>query len=120
MADSEEVERLELYMPAGLKLKKEYFSGFGKEELIPTIIALLVFLIIDSIVFMVGIHNITVLFFIPLLGTAAVGMMFIKGELNLSPVDIIKLEIQFAKNQKWYPYIAKDEWENIDEMYRRS
>lgn len=107
------MESMELYMPSGLKLKKEYFPGFGKEELIPTLISVFVFLIVDSMVFMAGIHNITILFFIPLFGVSAVGMMQVKGELNLSPVDIIKLEFQFAKSQKYYPYIAKNEWENI-------
>ena len=110
---TEETERMELYMPSGVKLKKEYFPGFGKEEFIPTLISVFIFLIIDCLVFMAGIHNITILFFIPLLGVSAVGMMQIKGELNLSPTDIIKLDIQFLKSQKYYPYIAKDEWRNI-------
>lgn len=114
MADLEEKESMELYMPSGLKMKKEYFPGFGKEELIPTLISIFIFLIVDSVAFLTGIHDITVLFFIPLLGVSVVGMMQIKGELNLSPVDIIKLELQFAKSQKYYPYIAKNEWENIE------
>lgn len=113
MAETEEMESMELYMPSGLKMKKEYFPGFGKEEFIPTLISGFVFLIIDSVLFIAGIHNITILFLVPLFGIGAVGMMQIKGELNLSPVDIIKLELQFAKSQKYYPYIAKNEWENI-------
>lgn len=114
MAKSEELERMELYMPSGLKMKKEYFPGYGKNELIPTIISAFVFLIIDSIVYMIGIHNVTVLLFIPLLGVGTVGMLLVKGELNMSPVDVIKLEIRFIKSQKYYPYRAKNEWENIE------
>lgn len=114
MAEAEETERMELYMPSGLKMKKEYFPGYGKNELIPTIIAAFVFLIIDSIVYMIGIQNVTILLFIPLLGVGTVGMLLVKGELNLSPVDIIKLEFRFMKSQKYYPYRAKNEWENIE------
>lgn len=114
MSDAEETEVKELYMPAGLKMKKEYFPGFGKDELIPTVVSAFIFLIVDCLLFMAGVGNATVLLFIPLLGVSTVGMMQIKGELNLSPVDIIKLEIQFAKSQKYYPYIAKKEWENVE------
>ena len=110
----EEEQQKELYMPSGLKMKKEYFPGYGKNELIPTIVSVFIFLIIDCILFMVGHRNMGVLFFIPVIGVSIVAMMQIKGELNLSPVDIIKLEIQFAKSQKYYPYIAKNEWENIE------
>lgn len=114
MPGSENTESKALYMPSGLKIKKEYFQGFGKEEMIPTIISAFIFLIVDSVLWMTGIHNITVMMAVPLLGVTAVAFMQIKGELNLSPVDIVKLEIRFAKSQKYYPYIAKDEWENID------
>ena len=33
-----------------------------------------------------------------------------KGELNMSPIDFAKQEILFARSQKYYPYIAKQEW----------
>lgn len=114
MAETEGTERMELYMPSGLKMKKEYFPGYGKKELIPTIVSAFIFLIMDSIVYMIGIHNMTILLFIPLLGVGTVGMLQVKGELNLSPVDIIRLEFRFAKSQKYYPYRAKKEWENIE------
>lgn len=114
MSENEDIENKALYMPSGLKMKKEYFQGFGKDELIPTVISAFILLIIDSVLFMLGIHNVTVLLFVPLLGATAVAFMQIKGELNLSPVDIIKLEIQFARSQKYYPYFAKDEWKDIE------
>lgn len=108
----QDMEYTPLYMPYGLRMKKEYFRGFGKDELIPTIFSFLICLVIDCILYMVGMHVIGILFFIPVIGTSTVGMMLIKGELNLSPVDIIRLEISFAKAQKVYPYVYKDEWSN--------
>lgn len=114
MEKLEETETRELYMPSGLKMKKEYFPGFGKEELMPAILSVFIFLIMDSVIYLMGIHNITILFFIFLIGVSTAVMLQVKGELNLSPVDIIKLEIQFRRSQKYYPYIAKNEWENIE------
>ena len=102
-----------LYMPAGLKMRKEYFQGFGKTELIPTIISALMLCAADAVIYILGVKNVSLLFFIPVLGVTAVAFMHIKGELNLSPVDIIKLELQYRKSQKEYPYVAKNEWENI-------
>lgn len=107
-----DVEYTPLYMPYGLRMKKEYFRGFGKDELIPTIIAFVICLMIDCVLYMIGMHAIGILFFVPVIGTSTVGMMLIKGELNLSPVDIIRLEISFSKSQKIYPYVYKNEWSN--------
>lgn len=112
--DNEEDFKKELYNPPGIKLRKEYFQGFGKEELVPTIISVFVFIIIDAVIWMLGIHNMITIVFVPLIGVTTVAFLQIKGELNLSPVDIIKLEIKFANSQKDYPYIAENEWENIE------
>lgn len=108
----DDMEYTPLYMPYGLRLTKEYFRGFGKSELIPTVIVFIVCCMIDSILFMFGVHAVGILFFVPVIGTSTVGMMLIKGELNLSPIDIIRLQIRFAKTQKYYPYVYKDEWNN--------
>lgn len=112
--DNEEEYKKELYNPPGIKLRKEYFPGFGKEELVPTVISAFVFLIIDAVLWMMGNHNMVILVFIPLIGVTTVAFVQIKGELNLSMVDIIKLELEFVKSQKIFPYIAKNEWENIE------
>ena len=112
--DNEEDFKKELYNPPGIKLRKEYFPGFGKEELGPTIVSAFIFIIIDAVLWMLGNHNMVAIVFVPLIGTTTVAFFQIKGELNLSPVDIIKLEIEFAKSQKIFPYIAKDEWEYVE------
>lgn len=105
--------RNELYMPTGLKMKKELFPGFTRDDLIPTIISGIVFIILDCILWMFGMQNIGILFFVPVVGVTTVMFMMIKGELNLSPVDFIRMEFKFAREQRYYPYIAKNEWENI-------
>lgn len=112
MKDGEQ-NKYPLYMPSGLKLKKEYMRGFGNQELKATIIAGIIFFMVDGILFLCGIKSIGILFFVPLIGTSTVGMLFIKNDNNLSPVDLMKDMIFFSKSQKEYPYIAKNEWENI-------
>ena len=94
-------------------MKKEFFRGFGKDELIPTIVVAVICIMFDCLLFIFGIHSVGVLFFVPVIGTSTVGMMLIKGELNLSPIDIIRLQIRFSKKQKFYPYVYQDEWEDI-------
>ena len=42
-----------LYIPRGLKLRSEIFNGFGKEELIKSIISSIVFGIIDIIIYII-------------------------------------------------------------------
>lgn len=103
-------ESRELYMPSGLRMKKEIFPGYTKDELIPTIIWGIIFVIIDCILFMCGNRSVGLLFFIPVIGVTSVAFVLIKGELNMSPIDFAKQEILFARSQKYYPYIAKQEW----------
>ncbi len=110
-----EEEKKELYMPNGLRMKKEFFPGYTKDELIPTIISCMLFIMIDCILFICGNRNVGLLFFIPLIGTSTVAFSLIKGELNLSPIDVLKQEIAFAQSQKYYPYIAKQEWSKYEE-----
>lgn len=107
----EEKESKPLYMPYGLKLKKEYFRGFGKEELIVTIIAAVFFIGVDVVIYLLGNHNTGLLFFLPVIGTSIVGMLHIKGEMNTSPIDMIKQQLRFVEEQKFYPYIKMDEWD---------
>lgn len=107
----DEDEKLPLYMPYGLKLKKEYFPGYGKQELIPTVIAGILFLFVDVILYLAGVKMIGILFFVPVIGTSSVGMALVKGELNLSPYDIVALEMKYRRERKRYPYIEADEWE---------
>lgn len=106
--------KLELYNPSGLKLKEELFQGFAKECLPPTIISGVIFIIIDCIMWLCGIQDLAIMLFVVLCGVSTVVFMQIKGDLNLSPIDIIKLELEFSRSQKHFPYIAKNEWENIE------
>lgn len=106
----EEEFKKELFIPSGLKLQKELFPGFTKRELKITLIVSIFFIIFSCLLYMFGIKKIELLFLFPLLGSTIVAFMQVKGELNLSPIDIIKIEIKFLKDQKYYPYIWKNEW----------
>lgn len=105
---------LPLYIPSRLKLKEELFPGFEKECLLPTIVSSVLFIILDCILWICGVKDFAVMLFVVLCGTSTVVFMQVKGDLNLSPIDILRLEIDFLRSQKYYPYIAKNEWEHIE------
>ncbi|MNN30850.1 hypothetical protein D3C81_1445120 [compost metagenome] len=101
-----------LYIPIGVKSESEWFSGFGKQQLIQTIIgsfgafflALIIWLLKGSVSFAV------VTF---LSGVAASVMMTTKDRHNLSVLDQVRFVIAFKRSQKFYPYRALPEWEHI-------
>lgn len=112
--EQEENEKKELYMPVGLRMNKEIFPGFTKKELKNSIVGAMILIITECIFYIMGIRDIGTLFITFMVLITPVVFMQIKGEMNLSPVDIIKLEIEFVKSQKYYPYIARNEWKDIE------
>ena len=99
-----------LYIPISVKTENEFFSGFGKKELLQTVIgsiigigvSLLIGLITGSIPYtMIGV----------LAGIAGSVMMTRKDLNNMSVVSQAVNMINFSKSQKYYPYIYGKEWE---------
>lgn len=102
-------EKESLYIPQGLKVKPEIYEGFGKEELMKSIITITCFGLVDTILYMIFKNTaIFVVFFL----TAVAGtiMMLTKDRTNISVVDQVWYMIRFARSQKVYKYKALDEW----------
>jgi len=98
-----------LYIPMGVKTENEFFSGFGRKELIQTVIgsaggiavSLLIYAITASIPYtMIGVLS----------GIAGSVMMTRKDQNNMSVVWQVGNMIRFYKSQKRYPYIYQKEW----------
>lgn len=98
----------ELYIPQGLKQKREYYEGFGKKELTITIIGTLIGGIIDAVYYMIS-HNLMVTMFIIIAIPATIIISVIKDN-NISVIDQISFLSYFSKSQKQYDYVSKDEW----------
>jgi len=99
-----------LYIPLGLKTKTEIFEGFGKEELVKSIIVTLVAGVIDTIIYILTKNTTFAVVFI-LCSISAAVMMFTKDITNISAYDQMKFMIKFAKSQKVYRYKYLKEWE---------
>lgn len=108
--ESKEKTRDILYIPQGIKTKVEIFDGFGKEELIQSIIAVVAIAVFDLFIFFIT-RGVVLCIVILLSGIAGSIMMLTKDQNNLSVVDQIKLMLRFSRSQKKYPYITYDEWE---------
>ena len=84
----EEQREGKLYVPY-VKARKEYFPGFGQEELHSSILLVLTILI----------------------GVVGSIMMCTKSEANVSVVDFIKSMIRFYRSQQKFLYQYQNEWE---------
>lgn len=99
-----------LYIPQGLKIRREYFDGFGKRELKYLMVSILV----TGIFSYLGCKTFLTLFqamIIFLAVPTAIGFLSVKTEMNLSVLEVCFLLIRFQRSQKYYPYVALDEWE---------
>ena len=100
-----------LYIPVNIRIRFEFFDGYGVAEIIPTIIAA----ILSGFVAFIA-HPITgeavVPVLIVLVTIAASVMALAKSENNLSMADQIKHIVRFMREQKVYKYYYTDGWGN--------
>ncbi len=98
-----------LYIPQGLKTRVEIFDGFGKEELLKTIVVTLVAGGIDALLFLIFKNVVTSVVFM-LIAISGSVMMLTKDKTNISVVDQVGFMVRFARSQKVYKYKYLEEW----------
>ena len=98
-----------LYIPQGLKTRVEIFDGFGKEELVKTILVTLVAGGIDALLFLMFRNVVTSVVFM-LIAISGSVMMLTKDKTNISVVDQVGFMVRFARSQKIYKYKYLEEW----------
>jgi len=101
--------RQTLYIPQGLKTRVEIFDGFGKEELVKTILVTLVAGSIDALLFLIFRNVVTSVVFM-LISISGSVMMLTKDKTNVSVVDQVGFMVRFARSQKVYKYKYLEEW----------
>lgn len=90
-------------IPRQVRLKTEFFVGYGVEELIKTVLVGVVSVIVAYIVY--KITGQTLASTLIVIGTIAISVVaLIKSNNNFSMVDIIKNIIKFELMQKEYRY----------------
>lgn len=104
----EVMEKDLLYIPQGLKKKREFFEGYGWYEFGITIISCFAALFIVVMLYLfTGNIVAAVLLFLILPSTTV--LMIVRNESNISVVSQISFMIRFAREQKKYSYRYRDE-----------
>ena len=103
------MEDEKLYIPMGVKSEAEIFHGFGKKQLLQSVIGSLGAGVVSVFVWLLS-QSITFTVIGTLTGIVGSVMMTTKDQTNLSVVDQVQNMVRFAKSQKIYPYRYGDEW----------
>lgn len=103
------MEDEKLYIPMGVKTEVEIFQGFGKKQLLQSVIGSLGAGAVSAFVWLFT-QNVTFTVIGILTGIVGSVMMTTKDQTNLSVVDQLQHMLRFAKSQKIYPYRYGDEW----------
>ncbi len=97
-----------LYIPQGLKLRKEIFNGYGKEELMKTILVTLVAGLLDALQFFIT-RNTAVTIVLMLVAVSGAVLMLTKDNSSISVVDQMGFLINYQFRQKKYKYVYRME-----------
>ena len=99
-----------LYIPYGLSIESEYFTGFGKTELRQCFVGMLFFGVLSALLLLIT-GEVASLVFTLLVGAAGSIMMTRKdSNTRISVVGQIGNIIRFSKSQKRYRYIYRSSW----------
>lgn len=94
----------DLYIPVNIRKRKEYFDGFGRTEMIQTIIGIAVGAVVGILIFLLKTHNIIVIVATIIGFGGATFMLVKKDHTNRSTIDGLKSMIDFNRSQKRYYY----------------
>ncbi len=90
-------------IPSQIKLQTEFFEGYGMEELIKTIIVLVISAVISYIVYKIS-HTTLISTFI-VIGNTVIAVVFLtKNRSGFSMLDNIKDIVKYELMQKEYKY----------------
>lgn len=101
----ENKKEIMLYIPMGVKLEQEIFNGFGKKELIRSIITMGTSFFISFIIYLFNTSQ-TILIVSILTSIFGSIMLCIKDTQNQSVLDYLINFVNFYKEQQVYNYVA--------------
>lgn len=100
---------INLYIPTGVKAENELFSGFGRRELLQSVIGSLFGGVVAALLWLIA-GNVALTVVAMLSGIFGSVMMCTKDQNNQSVVDQIGNMIRFWRSQQIYPFRMMDEW----------
>jgi hypothetical protein len=98
-----------LYIPMGVKTENEFFTGFGRKELLQAAVGSIFGGLVALFVYAVC-GNVAYTMIAVLAGITGSVMMTTKDIYNLSVVTQVANLIRFTRSQKVYPYVYGKEW----------
>lgn len=102
-------EKNTLYIPMGIKTENEFFSGFGKKELLQALVGTVIGIGVSALIYLAS-ENIAYTMIGVLTGIAGSVMMTTKDQYNMSVVSQVSNLMRFSRSQKIYPYAYGKEW----------
>lgn len=96
-----------IYIPYGIKIEKEIFSGFGKKELKHLIISVLITVIISVILFLIT-DNPVITVVAAVTGIGGGYTMSMRQPYSQSMIEILKSIITYYRTQQKFEYIYKN------------
>lgn len=102
------MNEINLYIPTGVKAENELFNGFGRRELLQSIIGSLFGGAVAALLWLVA-GNVALTVVAALSGIFGSVMMCTKDQNNQSVVDQIGNMVRFWRGQQIYPYRMMDE-----------
>lgn len=100
---------INLYIPTGVKAENELFNGFGRRELLQSMIGSMFGGAIAALLWLIA-GNVALTVVAVLTGIIGSVMMCTKDQNNQSVVDQIRDMIRFRRSQQIYPYRMQEEW----------
>lgn len=103
------MNEINLYIPTGVKAENELFNGFGRRELLQSVIGSLFGSAVAALLWLIA-GNVALTVVAALSGIFGSVMMCTKDQYNQSVVDQIGNMARFWRSQQIYPYRMMDEW----------
>lgn len=104
------MNEINLYIPTGVKAENELFNGFGRRELLQSVVGSLFGGALSALLWLLA-GNVALTVVAVLSGIFGSVMMCTKDQNNQSVVDQIGNMVRFWKSQQIYPYRMMDEWD---------
>ena len=106
------MNEINLYIPTGVKADNELFNGFGKRELLQSVVGSLLGGVVAALLWLIA-GNVALTVVAVLSGIFGSVMMCTKDQNNQSVVDQIGNMTRFWRSQQIYPYRMLNEWGEI-------
>lgn len=103
MQNNDKDEPIMLYIPIGINTRMDFFTGFGKKELLQAMVGIVAGILIAIFLYIITQQSLPVVITLILTIGGSI-LMTTKNSLNISGIDYINEAIKFNNERKVYPY----------------